>query len=183
MEMARRFKKTRPIKWLLLSFIVIAGIYPIAVLHYYTDSGKQQQQQQQLRSTPSSSQSSKKVRTLMCTTESCTDATVDTPGCKEYTTPLETCYNAQTLFPGDESWSDLDIYDTMMMRNLKRTFYESKDGSCGGREEEEDGHNIPQAVDGDDTFILPIGDCVGPFGPPRPWGKFTLLEDGVLSEE
>eukprot|EP00580_Thalassiosira_gravida_P015392 CAMPEP_0201667566 /NCGR_PEP_ID=MMETSP0494-20130426/15616_1 /ASSEMBLY_ACC=CAM_ASM_000839 /TAXON_ID=420259 /ORGANISM="Thalassiosira gravida, Strain GMp14c1" /LENGTH=175 /DNA_ID=CAMNT_0048147597 /DNA_START=8 /DNA_END=535 /DNA_ORIENTATION=- len=143
----------------------------------------QQQQQQQLRSTPSSSQSSKKVRTLMCTTESCTDATVDTPGCKEYTTPLETCYNAQTLFPGDESWSDLDIYDTMMMRNLKRTFYESKDGSCGGREEEEDGHNIPQAVDGDDTFILPIGDCVGPFGPPRPWGKFTLLEDGVLSEE
>lgn len=108
----------------------------------------------------------------MCTTEGCTDADENTPGCKQYTTPLNTCYNAKTLFPNDESWSDLDIYDEMIMRNLKRSFYQSTDGSCAGRGEET---NIPQPVDGDDSFFIPLGDCVGPFGPPRPWGKFTLL--------
>ena len=60
----------------------------------------------------------------------------------------------------------------MIMRNLKRSFYKSTDGSCAGRGEET---NAPQPVDGDDSFIIPLGDCVGPFGPPRPWGKFTVL--------
>ena len=64
------------------------------------------------------------------------------------------------------------------MLNLKRTFYQSKNGSCVGRGEEEDGSGAAsQPVDGDDSFILPMGTCVGPFGDPRPWGKFTLMNE------
>mmetsp|Transcript_27783 Transcript_27783/g.59038 ORF Transcript_27783/g.59038 Transcript_27783/m.59038 type:complete len:183 (-) Transcript_27783:78-626(-) len=145
----------------------------------------QQPQQKSRNEQPPKTQ----IRTLMCTTESCTDATPSTPGCKKYDTPLDECYNAATLFPGDESWSDTDIYDTMLMRNLKRTFYESKDGTCAGREEEESGGAPVVPGDEDDAFILPFDACVGPFGPPRPWGKFTLMGDDndqegeALSEE
>ena len=52
----------------------------------------------------------------------------------------------------------------MSMRSLKRQFFKSADGTCDGTSMEED-----------NSFILPFDDCVGPFGPPRPWGKFTLL--------
>lgn len=132
---------------------------------------------------PSSPEKAKEIHTLMCTTESCTDSDANTPGCKQYTTPLNTCYNAKNLFPNDESWSDLDIYDEMIMRNLKRSFYQSKDGSCAGRGEADGGATNAQPVDGDDSFILPMDACVGPFGPPRPWGKFTLLGDDDGDEE
>ena len=80
----------------------------------------------------------------------------------------------------------MDIYDEMNMRSLKRTFYQSKDGSCAGRKarEREEVKRKNQAVEsgqqdvaGDDSFILPFDVCVGPFGPPRPWGKFTHLDD------
>lgn len=113
--------------------------------------------------------------TLMCTSESCADASSenDTPGCQQYITPLNTCYNAKTLFPYDESWSDFDIYDEIVMNNLKRTFYQSRDGTCAGRE------NLDQLNGNDDSFTLPFDTCVGPFGPPRPWGKFTLVDDVV----
>jgi len=116
------------------------------------------------------------IKTLMCENEYCNNADENTPGCKQYKTPLNQCYNGQTLFPGDVSWSALDIYDEMIMRNLKRTFYQSQDGSCAGREDSQR-NSAPQPVDGDDSFILPLDDCVGPFGPPRPWGKFSLDGD------
>ena len=128
---------------------------------------------------PSSPQLAKRIRTLMCTSESCDGADENTPGCLTYTTPMNDCYNARVLFPGDKSWGDLDVYDEMVMSNIKRTFYKSMDGSCVGRGEGGDAKNsIPQPVDADDSFILPLDVCVGPFGPPRPWGKFTLLFDG-----
>lgn len=117
---------------------------------------------------PSSPQLAKRIRTLMCASESCDGADEGTSGCRAYTTPLNACYDARFLFPGDESWGDSDVFDEMIMGNIKRTFYRSGDGSCSGRGE---GHN------GDDSFILPLDECVGPFGPPRPWGKFTLLFD------
>ena len=98
------------------------------------------------------------------------------------TTPLDACYNARTLFPGDEAWSDLDIWDELVMRNLKRTFYESTDGSCAGRPAGGGTDALPpQPVDGEDSFVMPFDACVGPFGPPRPWGKFTLL--GTIRHE
>ena len=124
----------------------------------------------------SPAQQEKNIITLMCTTETCTDAVEAAPGCKSYATPLNKCYNAQNLFPNDPSWSDLDIYDEMIMKNLKRTFYQSKDGSCAGRGEASNA--VPEPVDGEeDSFILPLDVCVGPFGPPRPWGKFSISSD------
>lgn len=113
------------------------------------------------------------VQTLLC--DSChDDATELTQGCVAYITPLNTCYNAQVLFPNDDTWGKIDIYDTMIMRDVKRIFYESTDGSCIGREN-----------DGvvEDYFMLPLDECVGPFGPPRPWGKFTLLFDDDQKDE
>ncbi|KAL7554601.1 hypothetical protein ACHAWF_018096 [Thalassiosira exigua] len=130
-----------------------------------------------------SPQQAKTIQTLMCTTESCTEADENTPGCKKYVTPIGTCYNAKELFPGDESWSDVDIYDEMIMRNLRRTFYKSKDGSCAGRGKEAQSNTMTEPVDGNDSFILPTDECVGPFGPPRPWGKFTLLFDDEYDSE
>ncbi|KAL3827454.1 hypothetical protein ACHAXA_003188 [Cyclostephanos tholiformis] len=118
---------------------------------------------------PSAPQPAKRIRTLMCESESCDSADENTPGCRVYVTPMNACYNAGVLFPGDGSWGDYDVYDEMVMKSIKRTFYPSMDGSCAGRGGRE-------LVD-DDTFILPLDVCVGPFGPPRPWGKFTLLLD------
>lgn len=132
-----------------------------------------------LSSTPPNQQ--RFVKTSMCTTKC--EADGGDGDCVEYTTPLNECFNGQKLFPGDESWSGVDMHDEMAMRSMKRTFYDTTDGSCGGIAGEE-------AVD--DQFILPFGDCVGPFGPPRPWGSFTLvdgeghpvlLEGGYLDEE
>ena len=121
------------------------------------------------RSAPPS-QLAKRIRTLMCTSESCDDADENTPGCNGYVTPLNACYNAGVLFPGDESWGTYDIYDDMVMKNIRRTFYPSTDGSCAGR-------GFGGEERSDDSFILPLDVCVGPFGQPRPWGKFTLLFD------
>ena len=117
------------------------------------------------------------VNTVMCVYCSA-EADGTTPGCFKYTTPLDACYNGQALFPHDPSWSDSDIHDTMVYDNIKRKIYPSKDGSCKGK-----------IMYGDDTnageepysFMLPLDECVGPFGPPRPYGKFSLSK--VLIEE
>ena len=109
-------------------------------------------------------------------------------GCKTYTTPLNKCYNAQTLFPDDPSWSTFDIYDTLSMKSLKRTFYKSENGSCFNVIKSQElletimdrGYyydNFSQQMDDDDYFVLPFDQCVGPFGAPRPWGKFTLVQN------
>ena len=106
-------------------------------------------------------------------------------GCKTYTTPLDKCYNAKNLFPNDPSWSEFDIYDTLSMKSLKRTFYKSSDGSCSNmiklEELLENYDNFAEQMN-DDYFVLPFDQCVGPFGAPRPWGKFTLVQndDGEL---
>ena len=132
---------------------------------------------------PADPQKAKQINTLMCTSESCDGADEQTPGCKQYTTPLNQCYNAKNLFPNDPSWSEFDIFDEMRMKNLHRTFYKSTDGSCAGREESTK-NIVPQPVDEeDDSFILPLDTCVGPFGPPRPWGKFSLVSDDGDSGE
>ena len=104
------------------------------------------------------------IKTVMCVycTDHLQEFDNDGVGCQEYRTPLNTCYNAQTLFPNDDSWGDLDIYDEMLGENLKRSFYQSKDGSCRGKGEVE-------------ASDIPLNECVGPFGPPRPYGKFSLV--------
>jgi hypothetical protein len=151
-----------------------------------------------LLTTPTNAQETQHVQTTMC--RICNDNEIDdtsSQDCRTYTTPLNTCYNAQTLFPDDPSWSTLDIYDTMSMKSLKRTFYKSQDGSCSNVV-----HNVQdveiinrarlssslyknenvlmktKTTQEDDYFILPFDECVGPFGEPRPWGKFTLVQSG-----
>ena len=117
------------------------------------------------------------VETIMCDTH-CDDqaaGSTDGPdGCKSYTTPLNECYNGASLFPGDDSWSDVDIIDTIVMKSLRRKFFTSKDKSCQDLEEKD--NTAVEPVDGDDSFVIPFDECVGPFGPPRPWGKLTVIE-------
>ena len=71
----------------------------------------------------------------------------------------------------------MDIFDEMIMMNLKRTFYQSNDSTCAGRQEEGANTKVDNDASDDASFILPLDVCVGPFGPPRPWGKFTLVYD------
>ena len=73
------------------------------------------------------------------------------------------------------------------MLSMKRSFYQSQDGSCSNvvktqevLEMLERGYyydNFATLMQDDDYFVLPFDKCVGPFGPPRPWGKFTLVQD------
>jgi hypothetical protein len=123
------------------------------------------------------------VKTTLCVTQDCDDldGEAELVGvCKTYLTPIRHCYNAKFLFPGDESWSDVDIFDELHRPDgggnnkenaqkvevpgpprLKRTFYKSKDGSC---------------LEVDYSWVQPFEVCEGPFGPPRPWGKFSLVD-------
>ena len=131
---------------------------------------------------------SQSIVTTMC--QVCNDSG-ESSGCQTYTTPLNKCYNAQTLFPDDPSWSTFDIYDTMSMKSLKRTFYKSENESCSNVVKVQEVLETVEsrgfyydnfAMQEDDYFILPFDECVGPFGPPRPWGKFTLVQNYAMPE-
>lgn len=84
--------------------------------------------------------------------------------CKTYMTPLDRCYNPFKLFPFDNSWSDFDIFDsvTTTTTSLNRTIFTTKNVSCTSQS------------DDDVNFIIPLQECVGPFGKPRPWGIFEI---------
>lgn len=115
------------------------------------------------------------MKTTLCSTQDCHDQNGEAEQlgiCKSYLTPISICYNAKFLFPDDESWSDVDILDELHYNrpemkkappDLKRTFFTSRDGSCLGV---------------DYSWIQPFEVCEGPFGSPRPWGKFSLVVDG-----
>ena len=98
--------------------------------------------------------------------------------CRAYETPLQgQCYNGQVLFPHDPSWGDGDFSDEVIPRDLdddqeddsrissswmlRRTLFRTQDGTCG---------------DETDRWTLPLEECVGPFGQPRPWGKFYVTK-------
>lgn len=138
------------------------------------------------------------LNTLLCKDRGCSDE------CQTYLTPVNTCFNGLSLFPDDPSWSEYDILDTHVcseresdrvdwtdngigLMNLetisrrgegmkdaapkvaenfdiassfKRTFFRSKDSSCRDPTDEFD--------------ALPLNECVGPFGDPRPYGRFDI---------
>jgi hypothetical protein len=97
----------------------------------------------------------------------CTDKC--TGDCKSYVTPVSECYNSGALFPNDPSWSArLDVLDTVICQTLIRTIFHTSDGSC-------------TTSDSDDRFQIPLEECVGPFGEPRPWGTFSLISS--ITEE
>ncbi len=86
--------------------------------------------------------------------------------CISYITPLNSCFNPQKLFPSDESWGEGDVLDDNVtfssdegQVSFVRTFYSTNDATCGGLCESE---------------MLPLNECIGPFGAPRPWGTFEL---------
>eukprot|EP00565_Helicotheca_tamesis_P008577 CAMPEP_0185728774 /NCGR_PEP_ID=MMETSP1171-20130828/4161_1 /TAXON_ID=374046 /ORGANISM="Helicotheca tamensis, Strain CCMP826" /LENGTH=168 /DNA_ID=CAMNT_0028397517 /DNA_START=67 /DNA_END=573 /DNA_ORIENTATION=+ len=115
-----------------------------------------------------------RLRTTLCADKCKSD-------CKTYVTPLNECYNGLIMFPDDESWGQFDIMDvtmtdyTMPGQQFQRNFYETTDGSCG----EAAGGQIPGVPT--DDFTLPFGECVGPFGAPRPWGTMNTLD--LVEEE
>ena len=99
------------------------------------------------------------------------NATLSTDKCggvdeKSYLTPVDVCYSPSKLFPGDRQWGVYDVRDSLtpLTRRLRRAFYNTKDGSCGAET---------------DHFDIPLDQCVGPFGKPRPWGEFRVVGDGA----
>ncbi len=78
--------------------------------------------------------------------------------CKEYEIPLSQCFSPSALFPGDEQWGAHDVLDVCHGHYLNRSFFSSTDGTCFNRT---------------DGFVLPLDECVGPFGKPRPYGYFS----------
>ena len=98
-----------------------------------------------------------RIRTELCVDFCLENATA----CVSYQTPVFDCYNGQVLFPDDPSWGPYDIKDdTLDNVAFARKFYSSKDGTCENQTDE---------------LELPFNECVGPFGQPRPWGKFELI--------
>jgi hypothetical protein len=100
-----------------------------------------------------------------------------TSDCKSYTTPLSQCYSSKQLFPNDPSWSaGKDVFDAVICQTLTRTIYgRSYDGTCSKSDREDDDDD-----DDVDRFTIPLNECVGPFGQPRPWGSFSIITDGVV---
>jgi hypothetical protein len=87
--------------------------------------------------------------------------------CVSYTTPLSTCFSSSSMYPDDPSWSEFDIWDIIQFsqfgKAIRRTIYPSQDGTCSDGE------------DPNDVFLIPLDECVGPFGQPRPWGTFVII--------
>mmetsp|Transcript_12175 Transcript_12175/g.28913 ORF Transcript_12175/g.28913 Transcript_12175/m.28913 type:complete len:156 (-) Transcript_12175:121-588(-) len=93
----------------------------------------------------------------------CTDKCND-DNCIFYITPINECFSSTVLFPNDHSWSGKDVRDNIITQTqtLVRTIFDTKNGTCNGG--------------GNDIFHIPLNECVGPFGRPRPWGIFHMIQ-------
>lgn len=78
--------------------------------------------------------------------------------CKLYRPPVDACYSPPLLWPADVQWGRFDTLDRCNGTHLDRSFFSSVNGSCTHRT---------------GGFSLPLDTCIGPFGKPRPWGKFS----------
>ncbi len=98
-----------------------------------------------------------------------------------FLTPIHKCYNGYNH--SHALFTEHDIYDVVITLaensgvdeqshegvhvqqiGIQRTFYKSTDGSCSGGKT--------------DSFDnIPVGSCVGPFGPPYPWGILSIVEE------
>jgi hypothetical protein len=58
---------------------------------------------------------------------------------------------------------------------FRRTFFSSIDVSCNNQIDNMKAEDGDTSKANGDSFILPFDACVGPFGPPRPWGWFELV--------
>jgi len=109
--------------------------------------------------------SSKSIIMVLCS-NSCEEDD-ENNDCAAYETALSKCYNGSSMWPNDESWGAYDIVDEVNLaeRYLRRSFYSTSDSTCQG--------------DSTDHFNIPINECVGPFGPPRPYGIFHVSQDST----
>ena len=156
-----------------LYYLRLLAILVAATVVTATDKTKKSSHRHNKSHSPKHHHKKQQVKTTLCSTY--TPVPTCSGECKTYLTPLQSCYNAKFLFPNDESWSDIDIFDqlyfntTLDENQLQRTFYTSNDGSCSS--------------DVDYSWIQPFEVCEGPFGYPRPWGKFSLVDDDVVVAE
>eukprot|EP00555_Chaetoceros_dichaeta_P002431 CAMPEP_0198251670 /NCGR_PEP_ID=MMETSP1447-20131203/2428_1 /TAXON_ID=420782 /ORGANISM="Chaetoceros dichaeta, Strain CCMP1751" /LENGTH=188 /DNA_ID=CAMNT_0043936749 /DNA_START=8 /DNA_END=574 /DNA_ORIENTATION=- len=107
--------------------------------------------------------------TTLCTDNKCSN------NCTQYDTPVSQCYNGRDLesYPFDDNTTNpfgvYDVLDDAIFGHhgpvaFKRSFFASTNGSCSGSVT--------------DLFnYIPLDECVGPFGPPRPCGTFHLVAD------
>eukprot|EP00978_Attheya_sp_CCMP212_P035555 scaffold155359_cov52-Attheya_sp.AAC.2 len=113
----------------------------------------------------------RRMKTLLCVDHGCSD------DCVTYETPLNTCFNGEILFPNDPAWGKYDIFDRPMKdgsdTQFHRYFFTTTDGTCEG--------NSQKDPPSDDIYTLPLEECVGPFGEPRPWGSFEFVTDPMDS--
>jgi hypothetical protein len=109
----------------------------------------------------------------------------DADGSIIYETPINSCFDGASLFRHSVDWGDVDIYDEISssllllssssvdhdqatpppppsLSLLTRRFYASDNSTCN---------------DLIDTYELPLDECLGPFGKPHPWGRFSLVVD------
>jgi len=104
----------------------------------------------------------------------------DDSGCSKdraavvYHPPVGRCFSPPKLYPDDPAWGPSDVRDSCKAADgdsrtystsLVREFFNTTDGSCGGEPT--------------DSYELPLGTCVGPFGKPRPWGVFECSQNGT----
>eukprot|EP00930_Biecheleria_cincta_P038013 TRINITY_DN26114_c0_g1_i1.p1 TRINITY_DN26114_c0_g1~~TRINITY_DN26114_c0_g1_i1.p1 ORF type:complete len:534 (-),score=52.77 TRINITY_DN26114_c0_g1_i1:37-1638(-) len=80
----------------------------------------------------------------------------------KYSPPVGRCYSPRELWPQDQAWGSHDIIDSCDGSTLVRQFYASTDGTCAGMIT--------------DSIEIPLKECVGPFGRPRPWGVFDCKD-------
>lgn len=103
--------------------------------------------------------------------------------CISYLTPIGSCYNGNSTsneqeqteiehsnpFGENDIWDDPIILDgTTHVIGIHRNFYKSTNSSCTG--------GITDFFD-----RLPLDKCIGPFGPPRPWGILAIASEGFFA--
>ena len=80
-----------------------------------------------------------------------------------FITPAFCFYNLQNKLFGQNDIMDEIVYssDEMLAVAFKRSFCNSTNNTCSG--------------DVIDTFdYIPLNECIGTFGPPKPWGMFEF---------
>jgi len=116
-----------------------------------------------------SQQENRTLITTLCTDKKCSE------NCTHYDSPVSQCYNGKDLSPStfDDNTTNpfgiYDIVDDVIITNydpmaFKRLFFGSTNGTCAG--------NVTDSFN-----YIPLDECVGPFGPPRPCGTFHLVDN------
>jgi len=107
---------------------------------------------------------------IILNTTFCTDKCFG--DCVHFLTPAGQCYNGQNMFDGEDNpFGEHDILDQTIKNSvgivgIKRDFYQSTNGTCSG--------GITDSFDD-----IPVDECVGPIGPPRPWCMISTSEESI----